>query len=358
MTTTTKSILITIPHPSFHGGVGNIFKTLELNKSDKIEYFPNTKANASGDLWFSLAMVLRFVRHIKGVCLVHLNPSLDAKAILRDGFLLLIAKLFSKKVVVFFHGWDDGFEKTIQNNFILRGIFTFVFDKADAYLLLGEIFNRKLISLGVRPKLVFYMPTIADNSFLTSPPSSTPSPDVLKVLFIGGFVPSKGIDIVINSFRKLREYGQKQRFELILAGDGPDLHKWKQFIDEEGIENVTFTGYVSGEAKHNVLCQADILLFPSYSEGLPCAIMEAMLYGLAIVTRPVGAIPYWVKHNVNGFLSESTDPEVFADGIQFLASKPDLLEAMSQTNTETAINNFTPDRIRDRLLNIYDTILK
>lgn len=352
-----KRVLITIPHPSFHGGVGNIFRTLELNKSDEIQYFPNTKANASADLWFSLKMVLRFVRHIKNVSLVHLNPSLDAKAVLRDGFLLLIARLCSKKVVVFFHGWDDEFEKRIERNFILQRIFKIVFDKPDAYLLLGEIFNKKLAGLGVRPKLVFYMPTIADDSFLTSS-TSTHLSNVMKILFIGGFVPSKGIDIVINSFQKLRKYGQKQKFELILAGDGPDLNKWKRYVSDQKIENVTFTGYVSGEAKHRVLSQADMLLFPSYSEGLPCAIMEAMLYGMAIITRPIGAIPYWVKHNVNGFLSDSTDPEIFAEGIQYLASDPNLLAEMKQTNSQTAIDNFTPRQIRNRLLNIYHTLLK
>lgn len=349
--------MITIPHPSFHGGVGNIFKTLELNKCDEIEHFPNTKANASADLWFSLKMVLRFVMHIKNVSLVHLNPSLDAKAILRDGFLLLLAKLYSKKVVVFFHGWDDEFEKSIERNLILKRIFKFVFNKPDAYLLLGEIFNKKLSGLGVHPKLVFYLPTIADDSFLTSS-TSTGFSNAVRILFIGGFVPSKGIDIVINSFQRLRTYGAKQKFELILAGDGPDLNKWKQYVSDHKIDNVIFTGYVSGDAKHKVLSQADMLLFPSYSEGLPCAIMEAMLYGMAVVTRPIGAIPYWVKHNVNGFLSDSTDPEVFARGILDLASDTNLLAEMKQTNSQTARNNFTPHQIRNRLLNIYHTLLK
>ena len=354
-----KKVLITIPHPSFHGGVGNIFRILKLNNSETIEYFPNTKANTSADIWFSFTMVLRFLKHIRNFRIVHLNPSLDAKAIVRDGILLIIAKLCSKKVVVFFHGWDDRFEDKIKGSFIAQRVFAFAFSKADAYLLLGEVFYNKLLELGVSVKDVHYIPTIADDSFMTLPVSSGAKiPGVVRILFLGGFVPSKGIDIVINSFLKLQEAEREHKFELILAGDGPDLNKWKGFIVQQGIKGVTFTGYVTDEAKHILLSNADIFLFPSHSEGLPCAVMEAMLYGLAVVTRPIGAIPYWVRHNVNGWLSESKDPKVFAEGIQFLTSQPELLAAMRKSNSEIAISNFTPDRIRSRLLKIYDTLLK
>jgi glycosyltransferase involved in cell wall biosynthesis len=178
----------------------------------------------------------------------------------------------------------------------------------------------------------------------------------VRLLFMAGFVPSKGMDVVLESFRLLARKGSEVKFKLTMAGDGPELEKCKQIVSNKKIENVTFTGYVSGIEKHNYLESADILFLPSYTEGLPCVIMEAMLYGLAIVTRPIGGIPFWVKHNVNGWLSDSMDPEVFADGLLSLVAEPELLYAMRKTNHEIAVNNFTPDKMKIQLKHIYDSI--
>ena len=68
----------------------------------KNEYFINTSARRSADPGFFAAMLVRFVLHVRRVRVVQLNPSLDVKAIIRDGILLLVAKLFHKPVIVFF----------------------------------------------------------------------------------------------------------------------------------------------------------------------------------------------------------------------------------------------------------------
>lgn len=146
-------------------------------------------------------------------------------------------------------------------------------------------------------------------------------------------------------------------FTLTLVGDGPELERCKQFVSDNQIRNITFTGYVSGKNKHDCFVSSDILFFPSLSEGLPCVIMEAMLYGLSIVTRPVGAIPDWVKHNVNGWLSDSLDPVVFAEGILYLLSQVDIMHEMKTINQETARQNFTPVRISNKINDIYANLL-
>ena len=139
-----------------------------------------------------------------------------------------------------------------------------------------------------------------------------------------------------------------------MAGDGPELSKCIDFVRDKDIPNVQFTGFVSGELKHKCFKESQILFFPSlYGEGLPCVIMEAMLYGLTIVTRPIGGIPDWVKHYKNGWLSESTDPGVFADGICNLISHPGLLRSIKENNRLIAINNFTPEKVRRTFSDIY-----
>ena len=146
------------------------------------------------------------------------------------------------------------------------------------------------------------------------------------------------------------------QFELFMAGDGPELERWKRFVEEKSLSNVNFLGYVNGLEKHNLFMNSDILFFPSLSEGLPCVIMEAMLYGLAIVTRPVGGIPYWVKHDENGWLSDSVNPEVFAKGIISLVNQHDHLTKIRKRNHVIAANNFTPQKVKRQLKIVYEKI--
>lgn len=355
-----RRVLITIPHPSLPGGVANIYRVLKLDESDEIEYFINTSAKRSADSVFFVSMVFRFIRRIRKTQVVQLNPSLDSKAVIRDGILLLVAKLFHKPVIVFFHGWDEIFENFLQKNFILKKLFAFVFNKSDAYCLLGSIFNEKLKRLGVSAKKVFYLPTVADDTYyrklyLTDKDISCRNKKT--ILFLSRFDKKKGADIALLTFKQLQELKTVFDLKLIMAGDGPLLASCKEMVVRNNIENVFFEGYVEGEKKHYILNEADILFFPTcYGEGVPCVIMEAMLYGLAVVTRPVGGIPYWVKEN-NGWVSDSIEPEVFARGILSLLEKPGLLQFIKKTNQEIAKAHFTPQKVKEQLQYIHNQFL-
>jgi glycosyltransferase involved in cell wall biosynthesis len=142
-----------------------------------------------------------------------------------------------------------------------------------------------------------------------------------------------------------------------MAGDGPQFETFKKKVEDRNIDDVRFEGYVEGQKKHQVFCDADILFLPSLSEGLPCVIMEAMLYGLPIVTRPIGAIPNWVKQNENGWLSMTTDPTVFAKAIVTLFSQTQLLLSIKNRNTTTALNHFTPVRVKKEMQFIHNQVL-
>lgn len=350
------NVLITVPNLTLSGGVANIYRSLTWNKSDNISYFFVSSERSKKSFFFTLRMFWKFIAKMKSVELVHVNPSLDVKSVLRDGVLIFLSKLFRKKVVVFLHGWDEGFERSILNNKVYKVSFAYIFNKPDAFLLLGEIFLKKLKKLSVNPAKIFYIPTMADDSFLSKAGcSKNKTMESFNILFLARFEHKKGMDIVLSAFKILQHASKVANIKLIMAGDGPLLPECKRQVRHNNIENVVFEGYVEGLRKHELLCSADILFFPTcYGEGLPCVIMEAMLYGLAIVTRPVGGISSWVKHNENGWLSESTDPEFFAKGLLELIEKPELLERMKKTNQKVARENFTPEKIEHRLKSIYN----
>jgi glycosyltransferase involved in cell wall biosynthesis len=82
-----------------------------------------------------------------------------------------------------------------------------------------------------------------------------------------------------------------------------------------------------------------------------------MLFGLAIVTRPVAAIPEIVQHGVNGWLEPSLDPGAFAEDLRRLADDRELLRMMARANRETAVRRFTPEVVKERLRAIYSSLV-
>jgi glycosyltransferase involved in cell wall biosynthesis len=351
-------VLVIGPDLSLPGGVANIYRSIGYDSVEDVEYFEATTGKGSFKPFFVPLMIFRFICKVWNFQIVHVNPSLDFKSIVRDGFLIFISKLAKRKVVVFFHGWQDTFEQKIQSQPVYKGLFSHIFNKVDIFCLLGSAFLTKLKSLGVSAKNIVYLPTVADDFYYKSQPFTVKDRqnDVVTILFLSRFDKNKGADIVIKTFSELQKKTAAKKFRLIMAGDGPMLESAKRLANDEQIDEIVFEGFAEGEKKHQILRSADILFLPSLSEGLPCVIMEGMLYGLAIVSRPVGGIPEWVKQNENGWLSDSTDPKIFAEGISALVDEPGLLISISERNIRIAVDAFTPEKFRTQLQMVYNQL--
>ena len=94
---------------------------------------------------------------------------------------------------------------------------------------------------------------------------------------------------------------------------------------------LVFHGYVSGEEKREIFRNSDILVLPSYGEGMPIVIMEAMASGCAIVSTKVGAIPEVIKER-NGILHEPGDVSALSTALMKLIENKELLSEIKQTN--------------------------
>jgi glycosyltransferase involved in cell wall biosynthesis len=97
------------------------------------------------------------------------------------------------------------------------------------------------------------------------------------------------------------------------------------------------------------------MLFPTfYGEGLPNYILEGMLYGMPIVSRVNGAIPEVVKHDINGYLTDSMDSATFADYIRQIVLDVERYRQMALTNHRVAQGRFTTERVKERFLAVYE----
>jgi len=356
--------LILVPDLNLPGGVSNYYKILELDAHSNISYFTINKAKAQSvvaSIWRLLINYNKFFfKLIKGHYeVVVINPSLDeGKSFHRDLLFIVIAHLLNKKTVVFFRGWFDPYEEKIKKSKFKSFLFKMSYAKAGKYVVLGEIFKKKLIGLGVPASTKFFIETtVADSSYLKSLNLNNKYLNYgkeINFLFLSRIEKEKGIFIAIDAFNQFSNNFPQRKSTLTIAGDGRDLHEVKAYVKEMAISNIKFLGHVSAETKKKVLLESHVMIFPSFTEGLPNVILEGMLYGMPIISRAAGGIPEIVKQNINGFLTESYNPPIFTDFLSDLASNCDLYKKIAETNHQIALQRFTSEKVKERMLKILE----
>jgi glycosyltransferase involved in cell wall biosynthesis len=118
---------------------------------------------------------------------------------------------------------------------------------------------------------------------------------------------------------------------VLLGGDG-ELELVRARALELGIaDHVELLGWVRGEDKERLLAAAVLYVLPSYNEGLPVSVLEAMAAGLPIVSTPVGGIPEAVTDGVEGYLVEPGNVQALADRMDRLLGDQDLAMRMGES---------------------------
>jgi glycosyltransferase involved in cell wall biosynthesis len=288
-----------------------------------------------------------------------INPSLDlGKSFHRDALFIIIARFLNKKPIVFFHGWFDPYEEKIKKSKWEQFVFKLSYAKVKNYIVLGSTFKNKLQQLGVAPDATFNIETmVADSTWLKQLNICSKLQSfekAISILFLSRIEKEKGLFITIDSFQRFVETQADKNIKLIIAGDGPDLEAAKKYVNKKSIVNVKFLGHVSGNDKMKVLLESHVLMLPSYTEGLPNVILEGMLYGMPVVARATGGIPEIVKQGINGYVSESFDPEIFAGYLTTLCSDINLYKTISERNHLIAKENYTSEKVRERVLRIIE----
>jgi glycosyltransferase involved in cell wall biosynthesis len=151
-----------------------------------------------------------------------------------------------------------------------------------------------------------------DAGFLAEGP--TPVPDVPTIVCVGRLAEQKGQLVLIDAVARLS--GRGVPFELVLAGDGPMRPLIEKAVRAHGLEGrVRITGWLSNDAVRRHLLDARLMALPSFAEGLPVVLMEALALGRPVVTTTVAGIPELVRAGVNGWLVPAGDPERLADAL-------------------------------------------
>ena len=145
-------------------------------------------------------------------------------------------------------------------------------------------------------------------------PRATAPGDVVHFVCVARLCTEKGIEPLLRAFAHACERGTAAR--LTLAGDGPDRDRFEQLAVALGIaDRVRFRGRFPHSALGAVLGEADVFVLPSFTEGLPVAMMEAMAHGMPIVATRVGGVPEIVHDRVSGLLVPPGDAEALCQAL-------------------------------------------
>lgn len=138
-----------------------------------------------------------------------------------------------------------------------------------------------------------------DDTFLTA--TLTPIPDRPHLVCVGRLCEQKGQLLLVYAAQQLAQAGVD--FQLTLVGDGPLRSELTDLIKQYQLDDrLHITGWASGEQVQAALRAARALVLPSFAEGLPVVIMEALALGRPVISTYIAGIPELVIPNVNGWL--------------------------------------------------------
>ncbi|MGR3501872.1 glycosyltransferase family 4 protein [Pseudaestuariivita sp.] len=143
-----------------------------------------------------------------------------------------------------------------------------------------------------------------------------------QVLFVGRLAGVKGVPLLLQAAEKLTT-----EFDLTLVGDGPERAAHEALARELSV-NANFLGYQSQDRVAELLAQSDVLVLPSFAEGVPVVLMEAMAAQVPVLTTRIAGIPELVEDGTSGLLVAPGDVEALTDALRTLLDDPDLRARM------------------------------
>ncbi len=282
--------------------------------------------------------------------LVVINPTLDPKSFFRDSIFTLVAALMGQRVIIFWHGWRWAFERRVVRN--MGFYFRMTYGRADAMIVLAQEFKDKILSYRYHGP-VYLETTTIDHRFLNGSNAVSRrfvSTNKQTILFLSRVERAKGIYETIKCYSRL---SSKYNIELQIAGTGSELDAVQHFVMQNNIDGVKFLGWITGDEKIKAYLNAQIYLLPSYSEGMPISLLEAMACGLPVITTRVGGIKDFFVQGKMGFLVQPKDELDLEQKLDLLLSDSKVRRQLGEYNWNYARESFSPYKISLRLEEIF-----
>ena len=339
-------ITIGCQHISPKGGVAQV-----LNIYDKFIFSDFNKLSDTSDggmaiklLQFLITCISLIIKLLfnKKIKIVHIHTS-SYNSFKRSSYFVRIAKLMRRKIVLHVHGGAFKDFYTKSNKRVLN-----ILNMCDTIIALSEYWKSFFISVVDGPEVRVVKNPIEPPIF-----KDIPSDGKIHILYLGLMSKDKGIYDLLDILKDNKsEYDGK--IVVHLGGNG-EITNVLSRINNDGLHDIVkYEGWVTGDVKVDLMNQSNIFILPSYAEGLPLAILEAISYGLYIISTNVGGIPEVVKSDI-GILFHPGDKDALKSAIDRCICYP--LDFHKKLYIQKKSIDYMPCTIANSLKEIYSKYL-
>ncbi len=333
------------------GGMGAVVNTYakHINKIKLVSTSSeNNKASKATSLLKVISKVNDYLTNDKSIQIIHIH-SASKRSFLRKSILALLGKFHNKKIV--FHIHSGAFDTYYANAGLFKIIIKSFLRNMDVVVCLSEEWKE------------FYLTTMKlSNVLVIGNPiemhvynGHNLNNRVLNLLFLGKICNEKGIFDLLE-YLKQNSYYLNNQIRLTIGGNH-DVSRLQSLLDEPIFNtNIHFCGWVEPDLKAKLFTECDVFILPSYFEGLPVSILEAMSYGKSVISTRVGGIPSIVKEGFNGWLiNPGNFIELDAVLEQIFNQSSILIEY--GFNSHTTAKKFSTNIVTQQLEHLYSSLL-
>jgi glycosyltransferase involved in cell wall biosynthesis len=289
-----------------------------------------------------LALLVRVVRHRQAVLHVH---GASRASFWRKSVYMAIGLAAGWRIVFHLHGGGFAHFHKEECGPVARAVIRFFLDRAAWIVVVSETWERWVRSVTSNRRIACIPNPVA------LPATVCASRQHGLVVFSGRCEASKGIFDLLEAAGVLRAQVPGLRIEC--AGDG-DLGKVQRYAQSMGMDaRVKLRGWLDKRAAADLLGRASAFVLPSYAEGLPMALLEAMAAGCPVVATRVGGIPDLVTDGVDGLLVPPGDPDALAAALLRVLRDRDFAQRLGNAARETIANRYAAGRSLERMECIY-----
>tara|TARA_B100001778_G_C18603362_1_gene638450 strand:+ start:1895 stop:2953 length:1059 start_codon:yes stop_codon:yes gene_type:complete len=345
------NVLHVSPYYKLKGGIASVIFNYNSNSNEKFNYFFSMyfKSKVFNFLVFPFLM-FNFLLKITDpkIAIVHLHCAKKG-SFYRKYFLFKVSKIFKKKIVFHIHS-GEFYSFYLSSNILIQKMVNEVLEKSDSVIVLSSSWKNfysdhfNCSNLNVVNNLTPFQ-SKRKNIIVNKQ---------LKFLFLGELSNRKGIYDVINVIKQNINVLNK-KIKLYVAGDG-DENKINKILKDNKLEDhITILGWIDGDKKTHLLENIDIVILPSYAEGMPIALLEAISFSKPIIASKINGIIDILKDNVNGKLIKPGDYDSILNAIFYYVKNRDLIPAHANESYKIA-NKFFPKNVFNQLTNLYNSI--
>ncbi len=284
----------------------------------------------------------------KRIEIVHIHGATNA-SFYRKKIFIDIAYFFKKKIIYHIHGadFDEFYSKNKNKSKIIKTI-----DKCNKLIVLSNSWQMFFISIGISEEKIVIL-----NNIVSLPVSFDDKLATKEIffLFLGEIGERKGVFDLLNVIIENKKYF-KNKIRVRIGGNG-QVEKLKRIIFENDLSGiVNYLGWVNGSEKNKELYNCDVFILPSYNEGLPISILEAMSYSCPVISTPVGGIPEIIKSNENGILVEPGNLKQIKNSLMYFIDNPTDVSSFGAKSKEI-VTSYYPENVIQNLEIIYNDLI-